>query len=164
MTLLCWKMPNELRMTPESRSNSRNTLSPESAYFIPTRPYDTDDEELNEPGYAVSSPLSSDVPRGIDSVDKRLRQSNLSLSILSRYKVHDGSTQRCLMYTVAIQGFESTFATHIVSRKQETRWLRHSHRQQLGFQFLSCVACEAMQSAIPKKPVCCVTAWYRPSP
>ena len=67
-------------------------LSPESADFLSTGQHDLSGDELQEPDDVTgldttSSIIDPEVTSRIDSIDSRLRQSNMS--ILSRYKVFD---------------------------------------------------------------------------
>jgi len=86
-------MANNVQLLSECRSNSRIMLSPESANFIPVRQHDSDDDGIQEPGDVTELDTANSTvdreeiqtPTGIDSIDNRLRQSNMC--VLSRYKV-----------------------------------------------------------------------------
>ena len=93
---LRWKLAD---LMPES---CWTMLSPESANFVPIRQHDPDDDGIQEPSDVMeldtmSSALDFEVFPGIDSIDNRLRQSNMSA--LSRYKVSHVSLGAYLITT-----------------------------------------------------------------
>jgi len=74
-----------------SSSSGKTTLFPVSAKSS-LREQAADEDGVRELSDvteldAVSCPVDSGEPRGIGSIDRRMCQSNMSLSILSRYKV-----------------------------------------------------------------------------
>lgn len=71
-------------------------LSPESASVRENVPFENGLESYYSGEVTrASSPVDSEVTRGIDTVDPRLCQSTTSLSILSRYKVSQSAPSVC---------------------------------------------------------------------
>jgi len=78
-------------------------LSPESANFIPIRSHDPDNDSIKEPRDVTeldvaNSSVESEMLTGIDSIDNKLRQSNMS--ILSRYKVRADLSKLAVLYRI----------------------------------------------------------------